>query len=121
MSDAWRVTTAHPAVLTDADGRVLAAQRRLWPPVRRSRISDLPTEPVEDLIIASRYRAAYRAARRLTLTESPASLDWPPSQFVAIDGEGGEFPAHLSFVRTNDEPPHGSSPGSGIRPRIGRT
>ena len=104
MIRAWSASTAHPGVLTDADGRVVALNaafsRRFAVPE-----SDLPDEPLEDLIIASRHRAAYRAARRLAMTGSPAAVEWPPSKFVAIDAEGGEFRVHLSFARTNDEPP----------------
>jgi PAS domain S-box-containing protein len=104
MTDAWSAGAAHPAVLTDADGCVLAlnpAFSRLF----AVSDSELPSEPVEDLIIPSRYRAAYRAARRLALTDRPAASDAPPSKFVAIDAEGAEFLVNLSFARTDDEPP----------------
>jgi PAS domain S-box-containing protein len=70
-------------------------------------ISDfgLASAPVEDLIIASRYRAAYRAARRLALTERRSFAPGPTSEFVAVHSDGGEFAANLSFARTNDDPP----------------
>jgi PAS domain S-box-containing protein len=103
MTDAWSAGVTHPAVLTDADGRVLALNQAFS---RLFAVSDseLPSQPVEDLIIASRYRAAYRAARRLALTDRPAAADAPPSTFIAIDEEGAEFPVNLSFARTDDEP-----------------
>ena len=92
-----------PAALTDADGRVLAlnsAFRRLF----AVSDSDLPGERIEDLVLASRSRAAYRAARRQALAD-PATAVGPPTRFVAIDAQGGEFLVALSFSRTNDEPP----------------
>jgi PAS domain S-box-containing protein len=68
--------------------------------------SGLLTEPLEDLIIASRYRAAYRAARRLALTDRQSFAPGPTSEFVAVHSDGGEFAANLSFARTNEDPPH---------------
>jgi PAS domain-containing protein len=104
MTDAWSANTLQPGVLTDAEGHVLAlnaAFGRLF----ALPDSSLPSGPIEDLIIASRFRAAYRAARRLALTDTPAAADGPPSTIAAIDAEGGEFLVNLSFSRSNDEPP----------------
>ena len=88
---AWIASTPHPVVITDADGRVLAqnaAFRRLFS------VSDLglPSDSIEDLIIASRYRAAYRAARRRALVDGPAVAAGPASEFVAVHTDGAEFP-----------------------------
>jgi DNA-binding NarL/FixJ family response regulator/PAS domain-containing protein len=91
-------------VVTDAEGRVLAQN------VAFSRLfaisdSSLRSAPVEDLIIASRYRAAYRAARRLALTGRQSFAAGPTSEFIAVHADGGEFPTNLSFARTNEDPP----------------
>ena len=67
--------------------------------------ADLRSAPVEDLIIASRYRAAYRAARRLTLTDRESAAG-PTSESVAVDADGGEFAVILGFARLNEDPPH---------------
>jgi PAS domain S-box-containing protein len=90
-------------VITDADGRVLAenaAFGRLFP------VSELrPSEdPVEDLIIVSRYRAAYRAARRRALAAGPVVAGGPASEFVAAHRDGGEFRVNLRLVATSEDP-----------------
>ena len=92
-------------MVTDAEGRVVAQNAAF---VRLFAISDsrLPSAPVEDLIIASRYRAAYRAARRLALTDLQSLAAGPTSGFIAIHADGGEFDANLSFAHTNEDPPH---------------
>jgi PAS domain S-box-containing protein len=90
-------------VLTNAEGRVVAvnvAFERLFALAH----SSLPSEPVEDLIIASRYRAAYRAARRHALTEKPSVTAGPASEFVAVRADGGEFADNLGFARTSEDP-----------------
>jgi PAS domain S-box-containing protein len=71
-------------------------------------ISDasLRSAPVEDLIIVSRCRAAYRAARRRALTDRQSFASGPTSGFVAVHADGGEFAANLRFARTNEDPPH---------------
>jgi PAS domain S-box-containing protein len=101
--DAWIASTVDPVVVTDADGRVLALNPAFG---RIFSVSDslLPTEPVEDLIIASRYRAAYRAARRRVLTAGPPSAVGSTSEFVAVRADGGEFTANLSFARASEDP-----------------
>ena len=102
---AWIASTPHPVVITDADGRVLAqnaAFRRLFS------VSDLglPSDSIEDLIIASRYRAAYRAARRRALVDGPAVAAGPASEFVAVHTDGAEFPVNLRLAATNEGSTH---------------
>lgn len=100
---AWIADTPLPVVITEADGRVLALNaafgRLFTTPYCR-----LTTEPVEDLIIASRNRAAYRAARRHALTEESRLVGGPTSEFIAVRTDGGEFAANLSFARTSEDP-----------------
>ena len=96
-------------MITDAEGRVVAenaAFGRLFS-VSASR---LPSDPVEDLIIASRYRAAYRAVRRRALAEGsavaagPAAAAGPAGGFVAVRRDGGEFPVNLRVDATSADP-----------------
>ncbi len=102
---AWVASTPDPVVITDPDGRVLAVNAAFEAlfAISDSGGSD---EPVEDLIIASRYRAVYRAARRLALARGPSVSAGPPSEFVAVRADGGEFAANLSFARTSEDPSH---------------
>jgi hypothetical protein len=102
---AWIDDSPDPVVVTDADG-VVAAVNAVFRSVFAVPDSDLGNAPVEDLIIASRYRAAYRAARRLALTTRQSLVAGPTSGFVAVQADGGEFAANLSFARTNVDPPH---------------
>jgi PAS domain S-box-containing protein len=102
---AWIASTRHPVVITDAEGRVLAhnaAFRRLFSVSERG----LPSDPVEDLIITSRYRAAYRAARRRALAGGLAASAGLASEFVAVHADGGESPVKLTLARTNEDPSH---------------
>jgi PAS domain S-box-containing protein len=101
----WIVRTPHAVVITDAEGCVLALNDA-FSGVFAVSGSALPDEPIEDVIIASRYRAAYRAARRLVLTDGPSTAPGPTSEFVAVRADGGEFAANLSFARTSEDPPH---------------
>jgi PAS domain S-box-containing protein len=102
---AWIVSTPHPVVITDADGRVVAVNAAFG---RLFAISEspFPTEPVEDLILASRYRAAYRAARRRAVTAEPPVPFRPTGEVVAVRADGGEFAASFMLARTNDDPTH---------------
>jgi PAS domain S-box-containing protein len=65
----------------------------------------LLSAPIEDLIVASRYRAAYRAARRVALSDRRSLADGPASEFIAVHADGGEFAANLRFARTDEDPP----------------
>jgi PAS domain S-box-containing protein len=101
----WLSTTPQAGVITDADGIVLAlneAFRDLFAVVDTC----LPEEPLEDLIIVSRCRAAYRAARRLVLAAGPSMPAEPTRDFVALRADGGEFAAQLTFTRIDDDTPH---------------
>jgi PAS domain S-box-containing protein len=91
-------------VITDDAGRVLALSRafeRLFT-ISRSR---LPSEPIEDLIIPSRFRSAYRAARRIALTNGQSPAPERTSGCVAVRADGGEFAVELSVARTSEDPP----------------
>jgi hypothetical protein len=57
---AWITSTPHPVVITDAQGGVLA-QNAAFEHLFSASDPGLPSDSVEDLIITSRYRAAYRA------------------------------------------------------------
>jgi DNA-binding CsgD family transcriptional regulator/PAS domain-containing protein len=65
-----------------------------------------PGDSVEDLIIATRYRAAYRAARRRALADGPAVAAGPASEFVAVHADGGDFPVNLRLAATSEDPTH---------------
>jgi PAS domain S-box-containing protein len=114
---AWIAAPRHPVVITDAEGRVLAINAAFG---RLFGISEscLPDEPVEDLVIASRFRAAYRAMRRLVLTGGPSGIAGSMTEFAAVRADGGEFPVSLSFARANDDP---HRLATRIRPRAGHS
>jgi PAS domain S-box-containing protein len=92
-------------VVTDAEGRTLA-QNAAFARLLGVSGPDLRSAPVEDLIIASRYRAAYRAARRLALTDRVSEAPGPTSEFIVVHADGNEFAANLSFARANEDLPH---------------
>jgi DNA-binding NarL/FixJ family response regulator/PAS domain-containing protein len=100
---AWIASTAHPVVITDAKGRVLAQNAAFG---RLFSVLDpgLSGGSVEDLIITSRCRAAYRAARRRALEDGPAVATGPASEFVALRADGGEFPVNLRLAATSEGP-----------------
>jgi PAS domain S-box-containing protein len=102
---AWITTTPHPVVITDAQGRVLAQSAAFG---RLFSVSDsgLAGGSVEDVIITSRYRAAYRAARRRALADGPAVATGPVSEFVAVRADGGEFPVNLGLAARSEDPTH---------------
>jgi len=102
---AWITGEPDPVVVTDAEGCVLA-QNAAFARVFAIPDADLWSTPVEDLMIASRYRAAYRAARRLALRDRWPLIAGATSEFIAVHADRGEFAAHLSFSRTNEDPPH---------------
>ncbi len=91
-------------MVTDAEGRVLAQNVAFT--LLFGSDSSLPSAPVEDLIIASRYRAAYRAARRQTLTDRQAFDSGRRRNFVAVHADGGEFPVNLRLAVTSEDPTH---------------
>jgi DNA-binding CsgD family transcriptional regulator/PAS domain-containing protein len=102
---AWITSTPRPVVVTDAEGGVLA-HNASFSHVFAVPDADLWSTPVEDLIIASRYRAAYRAARRVALTDRQSLAAGPTSEFIAVHADGGEFAANLSFAHTSEDPVH---------------
>jgi PAS domain S-box-containing protein len=105
LTYAWVAGTPHPVVITDAGGCVLAQNAAFG---RLFSVSDpgLAGGSVEDVIIASRYRAAYRAARRRALADGPAVATGPAGEFVAVHADGGEFPINLRLAATNEDPTH---------------
>jgi PAS domain S-box-containing protein len=100
---AWIASTPHPVVITDAGGCVLA-QNAAFGRLFSASDPGLPGGSVEDLIITSRYRAAYRAARRRALADGQAVAAGPASEFVAISADGGEFPVNLRLAATSEDP-----------------
>jgi PAS domain S-box-containing protein len=92
-------------VITDAEGRVVA-QNAAFGRLFSVSASGLPSDAVEDTIITSRHRAAYRAARRRALADGPAVAAGPASEFVAADRDGGEFPVNLRLATTSEDPNH---------------
>jgi PAS domain S-box-containing protein len=104
MTNDWLSGTPDAGVLTDADGHVVALNEAFSDLFAISD-SGLPEEPLEELIIAARYRAAYRAARRTVLAPGPSTPVGAPSEFVAVRADGGEFAANLSFARIDEEGP----------------
>jgi PAS domain S-box-containing protein len=100
---AWITGIASPVVITDEEGRVLALNAAFEDSFAVSG-PRAPEGPLEELIISARYRAAYRAARRLALTGAPSLVAGPPSEFVAVRPDGGEFAVRLSFARISEAP-----------------
>ena len=100
---AWVDQTPLPVVVTDGAGRVLMVNSAFETLFAIDR-SCLPSEPVEDLIIASRFRSAYRAARRLALTGVCSVAAGDTNEFVASHADGGEFSADVSIGRTSEDP-----------------
>jgi PAS domain S-box-containing protein len=103
MQYAWIDATSEPVVITDEKGRFLAANHafeRLFALTG----ARLASEPVEDLIIASRFRSAYRAARQTALTDERPSEAGHTSEFVAVGADGGDFAVALSFTCTCEVP-----------------
>jgi PAS domain S-box-containing protein len=101
MQYAWIDATREPVVITDEKGRFLAANdafERLFA-ITSARLA---SEPIEDLIIASRFRSAYRAARQTALADERPSEARHTSEFVAVRADGGEFAVALSFARANE-------------------
>jgi PAS domain S-box-containing protein len=101
MAFAWIDETRQPVVITDDEGRILAlndAFEQLFAILR----SQPPSEPVEDLIIASRFRSAYRAARRIALADRQSPPAQRTSESVAIHADGGEFAVELSVATTSE-------------------
>jgi PAS domain S-box-containing protein len=94
-------------VVTDAKGCILA-QNAAFAGLFAIPDSSLRSARVEDLIIASRFRAAFRAARRRALADgsAAAAAAGPGSEFVAVHADGGEFPVNLTFAATSDDPTH---------------
>jgi PAS domain S-box-containing protein len=92
-------------VITDAQGRVVAenaAFGRLFSVSVAA--AGVGGDAVEDLIIVSRCRAAYRAARRRALAVGPVVAPGPASEFVAAHRDGGEFPVNLTVAVTGRDP-----------------
>jgi PAS domain S-box-containing protein len=103
LSNAWALTTPFPVVVTDGEGRLLVVNDAFEQLFAISQ-TQLPSEPIEDLIIASRFRSAYRDARRTALTGGRAPLPGSVTEFVAVRADGGEFAVNLSVARTNEHP-----------------
>lgn len=95
-------TTSLSVAITDEHGQVLEVNRsfeRLFIVTR----SGLPRDPIEDLVIASRYRPAYRAARRAALSETRIPDSGRTGEFIALRADGGEFAVELSVARTSED------------------
>lgn len=92
-----------PVVITSAEGRFIEANDafgRLFA-VPSSRLA---SESIEDLIIASRFRSAYRAARRVALNDGPSEEAGRTREFVAVHADGGEFSAAVRLAQTSESP-----------------
>jgi PAS domain S-box-containing protein len=103
MQYAWIDSTPGPVVITDDRGLFLAANDafgRLFALTG----ARLASEPVEDLIIASRFRSAYRAARRMALADEGSSEARETSEFVAVRADGSDFAVALRFTCTSEAP-----------------
>jgi PAS domain S-box-containing protein len=103
MQYAWIDSTPGAVVITDDKGLFLAANDafgRLFALTG----ARLASEPVEDLIIASRFRSAYRAARQTALTDERPSETRHTSEFVAVRPDRGDFAVALSFTCTSEAP-----------------
>ena len=100
---AWVEAADRPVVVTDDTGRVLAlndAFGQLFT-IDGSR---LPAEPVEDLIVPSRFRSAYRAARERALSDGLSPAAGTMNRFTAVHADGGEFTVELNIARAVQHP-----------------
>jgi PAS domain S-box-containing protein len=100
----WLQATPESVVVTDGDGRVLAvntAFERLFGVTGSSILG----EPIEELIIPSRFRSAYRARRRMVLADGPARAFARTDEYSALRADGGEFAVELKLARTHGDPP----------------
>jgi PAS domain S-box-containing protein len=100
---AWVEATDRPVVVTDDAGRILAlndAFGQLFT-IDGSR---LPTEPVEDLIVPSRFRSAYRAARERALNDGLSPAAGTINKFTVVHADGGEFSVELNISRADQDP-----------------
>jgi len=82
--------------VTDSDGRVLevdAAFERVF----ELKLADARGTPLAELIIAPRFRAAYRASLREAADGGPSPQR--TSEFSVVGADGGEFPVELSISR----------------------
>jgi PAS domain S-box-containing protein len=101
---AWVEATDRPVVVTDDTGRILALNDSFGElfTIDGSR---LPTEPVEDLIVPSRFRSAYRAARERALSDGLSPAAGTINNFTAVRADGGEFSVELNISRPGSDPP----------------
>ncbi|HEX4564803.1 MAG TPA: LuxR C-terminal-related transcriptional regulator [Solirubrobacteraceae bacterium] len=88
--------------MTDDDGRVVetdAAFERVF----GFSPANSAGAPLDELVIAPRFRAAYRAMLRDAAGDA-AGPDHRTSEFSVVRADGGELPVHLSIWRTREDP-----------------
>ena len=100
---AWVEATDRPVVVTDDVGRVLALNDAFGQLFTIDG-SHLPTDPIEDLIVPSRFRSAYRAARERALSDGLAPAAGRINEFTVVHGDGGEFSVELNISRADQDP-----------------
>jgi PAS domain S-box-containing protein len=92
------------AVVTDNDGRVVEVDRDFERMFELQRRDALGT-PLAELIIAPRFRAAYRALLRQAADGGAPVRARRTNEFSVLAADGGELAVELSISRTRRQPP----------------
>jgi PAS domain S-box-containing protein len=117
---AWVEATPQPVAVTEQSGSILALNVAFAKLLTIDR-ARLPSEAIEDVILPSRLRSAYRAARQTALNTGWSPVAGHINEFTAVRADGSEFPVELSISRTSEDPHPTSRPGFETRPRTGRS
>jgi PAS domain S-box-containing protein len=89
--------------VTDGDGRVLKMDGT-FERVFGLTITRTAGTPLAELIVAPRFRAAYRSLLREAANDGTKALR--TSELSVLGADGGELPVELSIVRTRADSPH---------------
>jgi PAS domain S-box-containing protein len=90
------------AVVTDDDGRVVKTDT-VFEPVFGFSPASSAGAPLAELVIAPRFRAAYRALLRDTVGDAAGRVH-RTSEFSVVRADGGELRVQLSIGRTREDP-----------------
>jgi PAS domain S-box-containing protein len=96
--------TEEAFVITDEEGLVLEVNsvfERLFGLAQ----ADASGKPLAELIIAPRFRAAYRASRRQVLSAAPSAPACRTNEFSGLGADRGEFSIALRIAPMSDRPP----------------
>jgi PAS domain S-box-containing protein len=90
------------AAVTDEEGRVLEVDRTFECVFGLASGRSAAGAPLAELIIAPRFRAAYRSLLREVVSAGASLLR--TSEFSVLGADGGELPVELSVGRTREDP-----------------